>query len=358
MRYHNASTVTSVLLLLLHSHLWKFSVWAQVDHNKEDHSVGNDSESPASAIPIIDLDPWTNHGNMTTDARKNVVRQIQDACSQVGFFLITNHGLDPTIFDKAWQVTEQFFDMPIEEKRRYETSNVTEYPYGFEQSEILTKGKALDYKVDARTAEQDGNEQATADLKETFSVGPSNPASGMPPRRWNGKDNTEFRTIIENYYEQMDRLSMLLLKLFALALDQPEAFFEDKMDHHMAALRLVNYYPITSPKMKYDVIRAGAHTDYGALTILNARDTGLQVYLLDTNDSDVHSEKPEMSWQDVPLVSGALIINLGDLMQRWTNGMLKLLLAGFVATAHFAAISTHFANIDVSILCQNFVFYL
>ena len=358
MRHHNASIVTSVLLLLLHSHIWKFSVIAQVDHNKEDSSVGDDSESFASAIPIIDLDPWTNHGNMTTEARESVVRQIQDACSQVGFFLITNHGLDPTIFDEAWHVTEQFFDMPIEEKRRYESTNVTEYPYGYEQSEILTKGKALDHQVDARTSLQDGDEQATGDLKETFSVGPRNPASGMPPRRWNGKANTKFRTIIENYYEEMDRLSMLLLRLFALALDQPETFFEDKMDHHMAALRLVHYYKILSPKMKYDVIRAGAHTDYGALTILNARDPGLQVYLSEINNGTVDKETPEMSWQDVPLVAGALIINLGDLMQRWTNGMFKLLRTGFVATAHFSAISTHFTNIDASILCQNFVSYL
>jgi isopenicillin N synthase-like dioxygenase len=84
------------------------------------------------------------------------------------------------------------------------------------------------------------------------------------------------------------------------------------MNHHMSALRLVHYYPLAlltdvdddSP----DRVRAGAHTDYGALTILNAQQAGLQVLV---NNSE---------WYAVPVVPNALIINLGDLMQRWTNG--------------------------------------
>ena len=316
--------VTSALLLLLFSCLWSCSVYVQASSNDKKSS----RNAGASSVPIIDLDPWINQGNNKKEELDDVVRQIQDACSRVGFFLIKNHGLDPTIFERAWTATEDFFNMPMIEKRRYETNNVTEYPYGFEQTEILSKGKALDHEIDSRTAEQqqqydagEDDEQATADLKETFAVGPKNPASGMPPRRWvSGKDDGDFRIIIENYYEEMDALSMILLKLFALALEQPETFFEDKMDHHMAALRLVNYYPIKSPKMKNDVIRAGAHTDYGALTILNARDAGLQVYLPEINDKSTEGNTPKLSWQDVPLVPGALIINLGDLMQRWTNG--------------------------------------
>jgi isopenicillin N synthase-like dioxygenase len=110
----------------------------------------------------------------------------------------------------------------------------------------------------------------------------------------------------------MEDLALKLLEMFALALEEPPDFFLDKMDHHMSALRLVDYYPL--PQQKTDMVRAGAHTDYGALTILNAQDPGLQVLLYDKNRTNTQ-------WYSVPVVSGSLVINLGDLMQRWTNGM-------------------------------------
>jgi isopenicillin N synthase-like dioxygenase len=62
------------------------------------------------------------------------------------------------------------------------------------------------------------------------------------------------------------------------------------------------------------IVRAGAHTDYGALTILNAEEPGLQVLRHDPEDRN------RTQWYSVPLVPGAFVINLGDLMQRWTNG--------------------------------------
>jgi isopenicillin N synthase-like dioxygenase len=271
------------------------------------------TELDSAIIPIISLGPWMEPAQDDA-ARRYVVRQIQDACSSVGFFLIEDHGINSTILSDAWEVTEAFFDMPLHQKQRYITPNMAEYPYGYEQSERLAKGKALDHD------DSDANlEMGSPDLKETFSIGPDDLASGMPLRRWVDDNNDEmnfvkkFRNVIEDYYSQLDRLSRLLLRLFALALDQPETFFNDKMDHHMGALRLVHYYPLVPPRNQPDVIRAGAHSDYGPLTILNARDPGLEVYLMDENNS-------ERQWLGVPLVPGALVINLGDLMQRWTNG--------------------------------------
>jgi isopenicillin N synthase-like dioxygenase len=115
----------------------------------------------------------------------------------------------------------------------------------------------------------------------------------------------------------MEGLALRLLELLALALGQPVGFFEDKMDHHMSALRLIHYYPLgdAASEEPKRVIRAGAHTDYGALTILNAGQPGLQVLRHDTEN------RSRTEWYSVPLVPGAFVINLGDLMQRWTNGM-------------------------------------
>jgi isopenicillin N synthase-like dioxygenase len=247
------------------------------------------------SIPLIDL-----RGD-----RQEAVRQIHEACRTVGFFMIQNHGLDTNTIDKAWKASQAFFDLPEEEKIRHKTTNEVEYPYGYEQSEKLTKGKQLDVG--------DDDEDATVDLKETFAIGPNNLNSGMPLRRWIDTPSIPtFRQALEDYYSQMEDLALKLLEMFALALEEPPDFFLDKMDHHMSALRLVDYYPL--PQQKTDMVRAGAHTDYGALTILNAQDPGLQVLLYDKNRTNTQ-------WYSVPVVSGSLVINLGDLMQRWTNGM-------------------------------------
>jgi len=259
---------------------------------------------------------------------------------------------------------------------KYTTADNTQYPYGYERSETLVRGTLLDGTDDGTPSEDDTGVAAAADLKETFSLGPpDNNGSGMPPRRWINSPNgtisstssvpspsggvSPFQTSLEAYYERMEDLALTLLEIFAIALEESPDFFRDKMDHHMSALRLVHYYPLehlhhhsnnnninqtttttttsstsklsSPPKQQQEpnprVVRAGAHTDYGALTILAAQDEGLEVLLRDTtNTSTVHStsgvqhqHQPQQQWVPVPLIPGAFVVNLGDLMQSWTN---------------------------------------
>jgi isopenicillin N synthase-like dioxygenase len=271
------------------------------------------SDDNLPVVPIIDLAPWTTPKNSTNDSKMEVVRQIHEACQSVGFFLVTNHGLESQVSQGGWKVTQDFFNLPGEQKIKHKTANQAEYPYGFEQSEKLVKGKQLD----GANKNLDEDSEAATDLKETFGLGPENEDSGMPQRRWIPTSVSTFQQALEDYYAQMEELALNLLRIMALALEQPESFFADKMGHHLSALRLVNYYSIDPPLHQEQVMRAGAHTDYGALTILNAQDAGLQIFLY--NDDD----KTTGRWYPVPLVPGALIINLGDLMQRWTNGTNK-----------------------------------
>ena len=269
-------------------------------------------------IPIIDLQPWfdndfSSSSPSSREKKKNdIVQEVSKACRDVGFFMITGHNVDSLITSATWEASQHFFDLPVSTKLKFKTSNETEYPYGYEQSEQLSKGKQLDQVVDDDAEDDAAESSSTIDLKETYAIGPQNLDSGMPLRRW-GISNLEeteeefistmFRPSLEYYFAQMERLALTLLEIFALALDLPSNYFESKMTHHMSALRLVHYYPSDGKE-----VRAGAHTDYGALTILNAKSPGLQVLLPATQD-----------WYDVPMVPGALIINLGDLMQRWTN---------------------------------------
>jgi isopenicillin N synthase-like dioxygenase len=310
---------------------------------------GDKSQLPS--VPLIDLGPWItptttttngdNDGSSLTEAQQEVVRQVYEACRSVGFFQVTNHGLDTERMDHAWTASEEFFDLAVDEKLRHKTANEAEYPYGYEQSEQLSKGKQLDHG--STSSNDDDAESAAEDLKETFAIGPNNSESGMPSRRWVDTPTVPtFQSALERYYEQMESLAMTLLKLFAFCLEQPADFFEKKMDHHMAALRLVHYYPLFNPpspppvEEPSEIIRAGAHTDYGALTILNAKSAGLQVLLPPVTSTSGDHQHPTTNhnrttthtstststsgtWHSVPVVPGALVINLGDLMQRWTN---------------------------------------
>jgi isopenicillin N synthase-like dioxygenase len=276
--------------------------------------------SPVAAdfpsIPSIDLSAWMDAdstNSTTTPGQQKIVKDILEACRTVGFFTITNHGVDPRIIQDAWDASADFFELPNDEKLQHKAGNDAEYPYGYEQKEQLSKGKALD---GAGSGADDGT--PIVESKETFAIGPQNLASGMPLRKWIDTPSVpKFQPALEAYYHTMEGLALKLLELFALALDQPVDFFQDKMDHHMSALRLIHYYPLEEiMEESTRVIRAGAHTDYGALTILLAGQPGLQVLRYDAQN------RSRTEWFSVPLIPGAFVINLGDLMQRWTNGML------------------------------------
>jgi isopenicillin N synthase-like dioxygenase len=98
-----------------------------------------------------------------------------------------------------------------------------------------------------------------------------------------------------------------LMALFAEALSLPGDFFDRRIDHHTSALRLLNYPAVTEPLLPGQ-LRAGAHTDYGTVTVLRAEDApgGLEVLVDD-------------QWIAVPLVADSFVVNLGDAMARWTN---------------------------------------
>ena len=249
-------------------------------------------------IPIIDL---------TTN---DVAPSVAKACREIGFFVVKGHGVNPLVLNRAWEAARKFFDAPDSYKQSFATTNETEYPYGYEQSEVLTRGKQLD--SDSINKDDSTTSPPGADMKETFALGPSNPASGMPPRRF-PEGSVELQSALGDYYAEMERLAEKLLQLFALALDLPFDWFGDKMDHHMSALRLLNYFAIPAgshPQGRSPTVRAGAHSDYGVLTILKTGGPGLQVQDIDHKDR----------WIDVPYVEDGFVLNLGDLMQRWTNG--------------------------------------
>ncbi len=281
-------------------------------------------------VPVIDLAPWLESTTRAKDddefkSRNHlnedqlaIVNSIREACKEVGFFQIQGYDsiVDSRILENAKKASNDFFGLPLDEKKQYQSSNTTEYPYGYEVSGHLS------------TSVLTCHGHACQDQKETFSLGPPDDnGSGMPPRRWSNISK-DFQSSMEDYFEAMEYLAEILLQVLALALQEEYDFFVNKMDHHQSALRFLHYYPLNTTTLDSKIVRAGAHTDYGAFTILEAQEEGLQVLLPDTANSGGNGDS--MKWFSVPVTPGAFVINLGDLMQTWTQG-------NWVSTMHRVA---------------------
>ncbi len=249
-------------------------------------------------VPTIDLAKVTDSAAPTT-----VAAAIDEACRSIGFFAVVNHGVARPAIDRVWETTRALFLLPENAKRAC-VPNVAGHPYGFHPF----AGEAL-----ARSR----GDAAPPDLKESFSMGPpTTPTDRIDPAElafvhagniW-PPALPEMRAAWHAYYAEMAGLAARLMRLFAVALDLAPDHFDDKIDRHISAMR-ANHYPAATAPPLPGQLRAGAHTDYGSLTILLPQPgtTGLQV------------RDRAGDWHDVPPVPGGFIINLGDMMERWTN---------------------------------------
>jgi isopenicillin N synthase-like dioxygenase len=261
-----------------------------------------------SIVPIIDLSPLFfsfQTEEERADAEAAVARRVGAAARDVGFFVVTGHGVDKNVVDEAWIAVRTFFDLELEEKMHF-TMPQEVNPFGYSPlgEEILSSGKASENNTN--------NDLASPDLKEMYSVGPEDPRAGFPPRVL-PSNPPSFATALPAYYNCLNDLAKRILRCFAIALELEDVdFFEKFCDKHASALRAINYPEIPDNKrILPGQLRASAHTDYGTITILRADGPGLQV------SKDVASP----NWHDVPVVEDCFIVNLGDLMRRWTNDL-------------------------------------
>jgi isopenicillin N synthase-like dioxygenase len=250
-------------------------------------------------IPVIDIAPFRNNSD-----KVGVADQVAHACAEVGFFCVSGHGVDAALTDRAFAISRDFFERPTAEKVRYA-------PVG----EVAPRGyAAMASKGLAATLGQN----VPKDLREQFMVGTLAPivpalknvpeaAGCYAPNIW-PDDPRDYQPVFTELYRAFETLADTLMRIFALGLKLPETYFRDKIDHHFSVLGSNYYPPLDEPPLPGQ-LRTGEHTDFGSLTILlpTAGPGGLQVRLADGR------------WTDVQPIPGALIINLGDMMARWTN---------------------------------------
>lgn len=255
-----------------------------------------------SGVPIIDVGPALGGDRLE---RLRVARQIDEACCDIGFFTIAGHGLPGELVRDLRQTAHAFFARPLAEKlaARHPVAGT---PRGYH----ALAGEAL-----ARANDDAG---APPDLKEFYHVGPVDVGDDpyftgdrgrefFQPNVWPARP-AGFGAAATTYYRAMDGLVVALMRLAALALGLDEGFFDDKVTRSIGTMRL-NYYPRQEAPPLPGQLRAGAHTDYGSITILNGEDVpgGLQVR---TRRGD---------WVDVRTPPEHFVVNIGDLLMRWTN---------------------------------------
>ena len=251
-------------------------------------------------VPLIDLQPQFDN----TAAEAEIVEQIAQACERSGFFAVRGHGIPEKIIEHCWQSSHAFFSLSEEEKLKIKMP-FAGYPYGFAAME-------------AETLSLSRGEKAPPDLKENFSAGPNaTPPVGISAdealfvfseNQW-PQDPEDFQQAWETCYEVMSLFSARLMKLFALALKLPQNYFDEFLQQPISALR-ANHYPALNKAPLPGQLRAGAHSDYGSLTLLFQQEglSGLEIL------------NRQKEWIPVTPCKPDIIVNLGDLMERWTNG--------------------------------------
>jgi isopenicillin N synthase-like dioxygenase len=253
-------------------------------------------------VPVIDISRYVPG---TAAEKQAIAQEVDRACRDIGFLIIGGHGIDLDLITRMRDMSQRFFDLPQAEKRKVARPQV----------DVSRGYTGLEDESVARS--RDANAVA-GDLNESLMIGPVDlpdpayahaPAAGkhFAPNIWPDQP-AGLRPVWTEYYRAMGELACTLMRIFAVGLGLDEHYFDDKVDKHISRLRLRDY-PAQHTAPKPGQIRAGAHSDYGSLTILCTEDKpgGLQVC------------NAAGDWVDVPIVPGTFIINIGDLMERWTN---------------------------------------
>ncbi|MEM7132603.1 MAG: 2-oxoglutarate and iron-dependent oxygenase domain-containing protein [Chloroflexota bacterium] len=241
---------------------------------------------PQPTIPTIDISPYLLG---TAEQGKLVVNDIRKACEEIGFFIITGHQVSTTLMAEMAEAGQTFFDLAQEEKQQIPAS-------GLIQGGVTYVPFAVEKLAATRGAETPG------DLKESLNFGRRLDGAAWPD------DSADLMQTIHQYFDAMTELSCHIRAIFATAIGLPTDFFEEAFVDCTSAVRLLNY-PAQSSAPQLGQLRAGAHSDYGFLTILRTDDSpgGLQV------------QHRDGQWLDVPTIPSSFVVNIGDVMMRWTN---------------------------------------
>jgi isopenicillin N synthase-like dioxygenase len=237
-------------------------------------------------LPVLDLN----------DDPARFAQEIGESFRTFGFAMVRNHGIDPALIARGWELTAAFFDLAAAQKLAYHQTGLGGArgytPFGTE----IAKGAPVH------------------DLKEFWHVGRDLPAghpladASMPPNIWPAQPEG-FRETFEPLYAAFDRVGAVILSRIAVDLGLAPAWFDPAIEDGNSVLRLLHYPPVAYAEA--GALRAGAHEDINLITLLlGAEEAGLELLAKDGR------------WIEIAPPEGAMVVNIGDMLQRLTNHVL------------------------------------
>jgi isopenicillin N synthase-like dioxygenase len=247
-------------------------------------------------IPSLDLADFYGQ-----DYSKKVafVEALGQAYNSIGFVAVKNHFLTKQMQDGIYTAIQRFFGLPDDIKKKYERASLAG------QRGYTGKGK------------EHAKGRNTGDLKEFYHVGQELNEADLanedyPANVW-PDEIPEFKRHAVEVYRALEKTGYYMLSAIALYLELPEDFFDDKVKNGNSILRPIHYYPIENPDtVPVDAVRAAEHGDINLITLLmGASADGLQVLRRDGH------------WIPITALPDQLVVNVGDMLERLTNGKLK-----------------------------------
>ncbi len=258
---------------------------------------------PADSIPVIDLSASFSGGDK---ALHDTASAIHRACRETGFFYVAGHGVPSSLIAGQFAAAKAFFALPAEQKLALHMSQ-SRTTSGYEPM----GGQVLD-------SQDATSEKAPPDVKESFYCGlelPEGDPRLAPPVRGLGHnqwpDLPGFKAQTMAYHAALTALGDHIVRLLALSLDMPQDWFAPAFAGTGGMLRFI-HYPPQPANAAFNQIGAGAHTDWGGITLLAQDDCG-----------GLEVRNVEGDWLVATPIEGTFVINLGDLMMRWTNGVYR-----------------------------------
>ena len=245
-------------------------------------------------IPIIDIS-----GIEEKEFSRTLLQDFFSAYNKYGFGYIINHGIEKTLIEQLFQVSKQFHSQPLSEKMRVALDH--------NHRGYIAINTSTDVNSKLADVKKPNQSESFMMMREDKSELPDVYLSG--PNQWPKLEN--FKEVLEKYTFNMTKLGRNLMRLALLSSGVKDLSVMHSLDTPTIWLRLLHYPPI-SKNSPSDLYGSAPHTDFGCLTIL-AQDEigGLQV------------QTREGEWIDVPKLEGSFVVNVGDMLSRYTNGLLR-----------------------------------
>jgi len=247
-------------------------------------------------IPSLDLADFI-YGSPEKKAK--FVQDLGKAFSEIGFVAVKNHGLSDELVENLYRVVKEFFALPDEVKAKYEIEGL---------------GGQRGYTGKNKEHAKNRN---VGDLKEFYHVGQTvtddDPIKNEYPENIFPAEVPDFEKYTLEAYKTLENAGRYILRAIALYLGLDEFYFDDKIHHGNSILRPIHYYPITDPdSVPPNAVRSAEHEDINLITLLmGASAEGLQVL----------NKKGE--WIPITALPEQIVVNVGDMLQRLTNNVLK-----------------------------------